>query len=268
MMKLAWLTDIHLNLLDFSQRKAFYNTILDAQLDVLLCSGDIAEADSIESILREMAQELQKPIYFVLGNHDYYKGRIDEVRKKMISLTEEEPFINWLPATGPQMLGSICIVGQDGWADGRLGDYQNSKSTLNDSKMIEDLFEAKSISMSQLINKMQQLADNDSTSLGQNLISAIKKNPQKIIILTHIPPFKESCLYKGKASPVGYLPYYCSKSTGDILLSIATNNPAIDFLALCGHTHNESFYKPIDNLVVRVGGSKYSQPQINEIFEV
>jgi hypothetical protein len=34
-----------------------------------------------------MANATQKPIYFVLGNHDYYRGGIDDVRSKITSLT-------------------------------------------------------------------------------------------------------------------------------------------------------------------------------------
>jgi predicted MPP superfamily phosphohydrolase len=40
-MKLAWLTDIHLNFLDNSTRKKFYDEILTASCDALLISGDI-----------------------------------------------------------------------------------------------------------------------------------------------------------------------------------------------------------------------------------
>lgn len=48
----------------------------------------------------------------------------------------------WLPASGPQLLANNTILlGQDGWADGRLGDYQNSRVILNDSRMIADLFQ-------------------------------------------------------------------------------------------------------------------------------
>jgi len=36
---------------------------------------------------------------------------------------------------------NIFLIGQDGWADGRLGDYQSSRVVLNDSRMIADLFQ-------------------------------------------------------------------------------------------------------------------------------
>ena len=55
-MKLAWLTDIHLNFLDNNARQIFYQEIVNTQCDGVLISGDIAEAPSLISILEEMAR--------------------------------------------------------------------------------------------------------------------------------------------------------------------------------------------------------------------
>ena len=49
-MKLAWLTDVHLNFLDADERKKFYQEIINTQCDGVLISGDIAEAPSIKNI--------------------------------------------------------------------------------------------------------------------------------------------------------------------------------------------------------------------------
>ena len=46
-MKLAWLTDIHLNFIDEYARKKFYKEIVNAQCDGVLISGDIAEASCL-----------------------------------------------------------------------------------------------------------------------------------------------------------------------------------------------------------------------------
>ncbi|MCE2991889.1 MAG: metallophosphoesterase [Alphaproteobacteria bacterium] len=83
-MKLTWLTDVHLNFLEKNERIDFDHTLIATDGDGVMISGDIAEAPSIESILKEMANAIQKPIYFVLGNHDYYRGGINDVRSKML----------------------------------------------------------------------------------------------------------------------------------------------------------------------------------------
>ena len=197
-MKLAWLTDIHLNFLDSGARKEFYQQIVNAQYQKVLISGDIAEAPCLVSLLNEMAEQIKKPIYFVLGNHDYYDGQVNEVREAMAALTEKSEYLFWLPTSGAQQLDEETIlIGQDGWADGRLGDYQNSRVVLNDSRWIADLFQTKILGKFHLLEKMSQLADIDAKQLRNDLLDAAKFNPKNILILTHVPPFKEACLYEG-----------------------------------------------------------------------
>ena len=124
-MKLAWLTDIHLNFIDENARQKFYKEIIDTRCEGILITGDIAEAPCLIDILNEMANCINKPIYFVLGNHDYYRGQINEVRNAMTALTNKQKNLFWLPASGMHKLDNDTIlIGQDGWADGRLGDYQ------------------------------------------------------------------------------------------------------------------------------------------------
>ena len=91
--------------------------------------------------------------------------------------------------------------------------------------------------------------------------------PKKIIVVTHIPPFKEACMHKGKESDDHWLPYFSSKATGDVLTKIAQENPDIEFLVLCGHTHSQANYQPFENLIVKAGKAKYYQPTIQEIID-
>ena len=250
-MKLTWLTDIHLNFLDYDVRKAFYKNIIETQCDAVLISGDIAEATNVIQFLNEMVNAIQKPIYFVLGNHDYYRGTIDDVHEKMLALTQKENYLHWLPVSGLiSLTDDVFLVGQDGWADGRLGDYQNSNIKLNDERMIGDLFQASILGKQHVLQKMQQLADLDAENLQSDLKKAVKKNPKKIIVVTHIPPFKEACFHKGKISDDNWLPYFSSNATGDVLTKIARENSHIEFLVLCGHTHSEANYQPFENLIV------------------
>ena len=143
-MKLTWITDIHLNFLDIKSRNKFYQEIVDAQCDAILLSGDIAEANSLQEILLEIVTHVTKPIYFVLGNHDFYHGQVDEVKSNIRSLMKSEELLHWLPESGPTLLNDgTVLLGQDGWADGRYGDYANSPVMLNDSRLIYDLFQKK-----------------------------------------------------------------------------------------------------------------------------
>ena len=161
------------------------------------------------------------------------------------------------------------LLGQDGWADGRYGDYAKSGVSLNDSRLIAYLLQEKLVSRNALLQKMQQLADADASALSDELNAVIEQHdPKKIIVLTHVPPFPETCLYQNKISGSDFLPFFGSKSTGDVLLKVANANPKIDFLVLCGHTHHRALHQRLDNLTIKVGHADYGTPQIEEIIEL
>ena len=215
-----------------------------------------------------MATHSQKPIYFVLGNHDYYHGSIDDIRHSMITLTNNNPLLFWLGACDPFLLDNDTIlIGEDGWADGRYGDFQNSPVILNDSRLIGELLQHKILGRYQLLEKMQQLADEDAHKLYAKLHKAAKHNPKKVIVVTHVPPFRETALYQGKISDDDHLPFFSSKAMGDALLKFATEQPMTEILVLCGHSHDECKYSPLDNLTVWVGKAEYNQPVLQAVFE-
>ena len=97
-MRLAWLTDIHLNFLDDDDRRSFLEAVAD-QADAFAISGDIGESTKIIGYLKEMEEIVRKPIYFVLGNHDFYRGSIGETRAEVARLTEQSEFLVYLTAT-------------------------------------------------------------------------------------------------------------------------------------------------------------------------
>lgn len=267
-MKLTWLTDIHLNFLEPDERADFYRKLHNLEGDALLLTGDIAEAPSVGPILQEMHAAVKKPIYFVLGNHDFYRSNVAAVKNQMTHLTETHPEIIWLPHGDFYILEkNILLLGQDGWADGRLGDYHHSSVSLNDSRYIADLYQQKIVGKQHLLEKMQELADVDAAALENQLEQALQKNPKNIIILTHIPPFKEASWYQDKVSDDEHLPYFTSKAMGDVLIKIAHKNPHIKFLILCGHTHTKAEYQPSYNLLIKVGAAEYYNPQVQEVLD-
>lgn len=267
-MKLIWLTDIHLNFLDHEARMDFYQTVMDASGDCIIISGDIADARWVSKVLKEMATTIQKPIYFVLGNHDYYHSSVAAVRQEITDLCHHEAGLYWLPASGPQDLGNETILlGVDGWADGRYGDYTNSLVVLNDSHMIQELFEGRILGKYPLLDRMQHLADQDAKFLNNQLRQVIQTHhPKKIMIVTHVPPFREACMYEGKITHDDYLPFFSSKVTGDTLMQIAQENKKVEFLVFCGHTHSKGYCQPCANLKVTVGESEYSYPKVQEVI--
>src|SRR5947209_18601256 len=87
--RLAWATDIHLNFVTASEVAEFCERIVRASCDALIITGDIAEGTSIASYLKTLATHVPMPIYFVLGNHDFYGVYISEVRAAVTQLSQK-----------------------------------------------------------------------------------------------------------------------------------------------------------------------------------
>ncbi len=272
-MSYCWITDVHLDFLQREPRK--YHAFLDtlSPYKGIIISGDIANANIIYEVLAGMYKYTQKPIYFVLGNHDYYGSRVKMVRHDMLSfkdpkyyddhhnniiyLTHSEIFIELEPG--------MFLCGIDGWADSRAGDFKNSRVRLNDSVYIEDLRNAEHFDEAKGLGKMMRwLSDNDTKWLEMNIESIITMNsPKEIVIVTHVPPFEECCLYQGRASGKDFLPFFCNKGLGKMLLKKAKLHKNIQFTVLCGHTHGQCGpYEKLPNLKIRVGGAEYYYPEI------
>src|SRR5262245_40164061 len=124
-MNLLWLTDPHLNFLpDVWASKALGQYLCrERSFDAVVLSGDIAEADSLRELLSAFAQGVApRPVYFVLGNHDYYRGSFASVRRSLRG-DLREPNLIWLDEAEVALLDEeTALVGHQGWFDARLGD--------------------------------------------------------------------------------------------------------------------------------------------------
>ncbi len=259
-MKLIWMSDIHLNFLNKELREDFYGRLPEG--DLIIISGDIAESHNVVQMVQEMETAIGIPVYFVLGNHDFYGASVKAVKQSVKKL-------NYVPKSVYTHLNlHTALLGVDGWGDCRYGDYENSRLTMSDWLYIEDLRKGYGQGQAKLKEAIQYLADKDSRSLKRKVLKAINDGFSKIIIVTHVPPFEECCLYAGKKSTPDGLPFFSSKILGDTILPIAKKNPEIDFLWLSGHTHSRAKYKPCDNMTVKVAKSEYYFPQEEEVINV
>src|SRR5436309_7474365 len=89
MKRFGWVTDIHLNFLEPEALQAYHDLLRNQKLDGVLISGDIAEAPSVAGFLLGLRRGLGIPIYFVLGNHDYYFSSLQAVHERIRALCAE-----------------------------------------------------------------------------------------------------------------------------------------------------------------------------------
>lgn len=264
MTRVAWLTDVHLNFLGETARKRFYATVAETGADAILLGGDVSEATDLVEMLEGLADSLSRPIYFVLGNHDFYHSSIREVRTRIDRLTERLPWLVYLSHTGVKELApQVGLVGHDGWADARLGDYERSLVEMNDNRLIAELA---AHGKRERWNVLKSLADEAAAHLDHVLPKALADYEQ-VIVLTHVPPFREACWHEGRISDDQWLPHFTSKAVGDAILEAAADFPHRQLTVLCGHTHGAGECRPRDNVHVLTGGALYGEPAVQRVFE-
>ena len=263
--RLAWVTDIHLDFLKPDQIQTFCREVNEHCPDALLIGGDIGTARSISSYLLTIKNELSCPIYFVLGNHDYYHGSINNVRQQMEADCKQSDYLNWLPLAGVvELTEQTCLIGHDGWGDGRFGDYQNSTVMLNDYRLIDELA---GLDPNERLTVLNKLGNEAAAYLRIQLQSALD-HYQNIIVLTHVPPFKEACWYQGEVANDNWLPHFSCKAVGEVLEEFMLKQPDRTMTVLCGHTHNAGVAEILPNLLVKTGTADYGNPQLQEVLDI
>ncbi len=264
-MRLGWLTDIHLNFVALANRSAFYSKLRAENLDAVLLGGDIGEADSVTELLAEMASALSIPIYFVLGNHDFYGSSIGSVREAVARESSASRWLHWLPMSGViPLTADTALVGHDSWADGRLGNFFRSEVMLNDYLLIGEL---RGGNKQELYGKLNALGDEAAEFLDKNVREALAQR-RHVIVLTHVPPFRASCWHEGRISKDDFLPHFTCAAVGDRLAAIMGAYPDRTMTVLCGHTHSSGFARILENLAVTTGGSQYGDPKLQQVLEM
>jgi predicted MPP superfamily phosphohydrolase len=264
-MKLAWATDIHLDFLDAAGIERFTGELDRTGADAFLIGGDIAKAGSVERHLRSFEERLQKPVYFVLGNHDFYVGSIREVRASMVELSRSSKLLRCLPAAAAFCLtATTALGGHDGWGYAPHGNPDTTPVRLNDFVMIEEL---SGIPRETRRDRLRGLGDEAAAYIRRELPRALEAR-ERAVLLTHVPPFRESCWHEGRISDDDWLPYFTCRAVGDALLEIMRARPDGDLTVLCGHTHGEGTAEILPNLRVWTGGADYGQPRVERVLEV
>jgi 3',5'-cyclic-AMP phosphodiesterase len=269
-MRLAWMTDIHVNFLDEAATARFHAEVRRQAPDALAISGDIAESQSVAGALLHLTAGCGCPVYFVMGNHDYYRSSIAQTRSRIETLTADVPQLVYLSAQEFVELGpDTALVGHDGWADARLGNFERSDVLLNDYLLIEELrkwIDLFTLDRPALLAELHRLGD-EAAEHFRRIIPAALETHRQVVVLTHVPPYREACCHAGKISDDNWLPHFSCAAVGDALSELMDARPDRQMLVLCGHTHCEADLQVLPNLRVLTGAAEYGGPVIQRVFE-
>lgn len=265
----AWATDIHLDFLQGDQRRliAFSEKLIEKNPTGVLLTGDISVARELVFHLSAIERVVQRPIYFVLGNHDYYGSNTETIRKNMHELSNMSSFLKYMPTLPYHALTpSTALVGHDGWYDALYGDWQGSSFQMVDWNGIGD-FRAVNGNKVTIVSTARKLAHEAITHVQHGIKQAVRYH-KNVVILTHFPPFRESHVHKGRVGDDYSQPWFTSKMMGDMLLDASKTFPGINFTVLAGHTHGKWDGQVASNLMVHVGGAEYNEPALQGLVEI
>jgi len=253
-------TDIHLDFLSAEQTDRFFAEISETGADGVVVTGDVALATNVEGLLRKMGQAVGMPVWFVLGNHDFYGGSIAAVRAAATELSQEGQVV-WLGASGVVELSPrTALVGHDGWGDARLGNVDGTAVLLTDFLVIAELAGLDRVG---LTARLQRLGDEAAAHMKRVLPEALESY-EHVLVVTHVPPFRDACWYRGSYSDDDWLPYFTCKAMGDVLLAEAASRADRRITVLCGHTHSGGECRPLPNLRVITGAAEYGRPGVQQ----
>ncbi|MDA0323992.1 MAG: metallophosphoesterase [Verrucomicrobia bacterium] len=263
--RLAWLTDIHLEFCGPLVLDQLFESIVRQEVDGILIGGDITTAKDLTQSLRLLDARLNAPIYFVLGNHDYYDGSVRGVRRKVTALCAESARLHWLAKSGViELSPTTCLLGHGGWADGRCGDYAASTVMLNDYLVIQEL---SGLGQELRLEIMQSFA-RAAAEHFETILPDVLERYSRALVLMHVPPFEEATWHEGRISDTDWLPHFCCKCVGDVLREQMQQHPDREMLVLCGHTHGAGTAQILPNLRVITGGAIYGHPKIQGVIDV
>ena len=265
MPRFAWCTDIHLNFAKPDALSEFLDRLCAADPDLVLIGGDIAEATDVVQFLELIDRHLQRPVYFVLGNHDFYFGSIRCVRADVRAMCARRDHLVYLTDAGVIALTEqVALVGHDGWADARIGNYERSMIMMNDYKLIQELA---GVNKEQRWPLLQALGDEAAAVIRRVLPEALERHAS-VYLLTHVPPLREACWYNGAISNDEWAPHFTCKAVGDAILEIMPDYPQRHLTVLCGHTHGSGEAHPLPNVWIYTGAAVYGFPAVNRVITV
>lgn len=255
--KLLWVTDPHFNLVEKKKYHSFLKMIKASDAEGILLGGDISDGSSSFVYLKDLHQKTGKEIYFILGNHDFFFHSIYEIRATAENAALKYPHIHYLTRSDPIALNEeTVLIGHDGWADGRAGDFYASDIVLQDYFNIKDL---KDTNKEQLLVKLNTLGTEAAKDV-EVALEKVKSQQVNIIFLTHAPPFIEACKHFDHDCDDNWGPHFVSVAVGHALEKYALQHPEKQILVLCGHAHSHADVNILPNLRALTGSVNLGFP--------
>jgi len=258
-LRLVWTTDLHLNSVPINAWEQWVRQISVQKADGLVITGDISEGDDVVPQLQRIADHINLPVYFILGNHDFYGSTFQATRQNVIHACRASSQLHYLTDLSALPISAATyLLGEDGWADGTVGNYEESTIHLNDFERIGDFKASGQFTWKQ---KLHDIGSESAKRLRTKL-EQLPSDTHQVLVLTHAPPFREACWYEGKTTDDNWAPFFVAGQVGNALLEFSSRRPDCKVTVLCGHTHHAGVAKMTASLRVHTGAASLGHPNI------
>jgi len=253
--KYVWLSDTHLSMSVVpAMKRRFIDRITSIKADGLIITGDISNGLWLESDLRYLAEHHPKPIYFVLGNHDYYWRHMGSVHEDVRRLCKEYTNLLWLSGQdNPIAIApGVSLVGHEGWFDANCGDRDSTWWAIDRALNFDFWRVGDHVDQIYMWRQMSKM----SADFIESMVESASKTSDVIYVATHFPPWPEASRADGKILEKLWYAYNTNTTLGKRLEKLASSTRS-QIVVLAGHTHLSCNLTVAKNLTCRVIPSSY-----------
>lgn len=261
MKRMIWLSDLHISEMHDDKVQQFLETLESYNSDFIAITGDTGNGSESLSYLQTIAEYTQKNVFFILGNHDFYRDKIEVIRQKATSIAAEHPLLCYLTTQNIiELSPDTALIGHDGWYDGRCPDFVSSKYHCYDFEYITDFI---GLSDMQRLMLIQKLAD-EATEHCSKLLELAFEKYDRVVLMTHVPPFIEACRHHHHRLDINEAPYFVNYNFGQALAHIMNTYHDKHLEVIAGHTHGHHNVSIKPNLTISVAGRANDKTPIKQ----
>jgi predicted phosphohydrolase len=257
--KYVWITDCHL--LPW-HRYRLLNLILDEKPKGVIITGDISHSGPL--VLKDLdflGKRIGRPLYFVLGNHDFYLSSFQAIHIGLRELCAKHKNLIWLTEREVVSLTEeVSLIGVEGWYDARLGNPNHIKHTF-DHRLIKEIKQLPNWGAK--VALFRELADRSAQLATEKLQQALEVS-KTVYLATHYPPWFEANRASGTLMEKFWTPYNTNQILGQALERVMETHKKRQLIVLCGHTHTQTFVQVSRNIECWVNNASYLRPVCSE----
>lgn len=245
-----WLSDLHIDhIVSKNTLDTFLSVVKAQKPDSIWITGDISSGEHLTGHLA-IFDGFGVPVFFVPGNHDFYGKDIHSVNIDLSRYKYRNVVLLQNTLCSITIGLNTALVGVGGWGDGFWGNW-NYSQYMADWKHIEDFKAAPTRRF-----ESERIAREHAAVLDLQLQS-VPSYMTDIVILTHVPPFRDMCMYNGRPANNDYIAFFACGRLGQIISRHAYLNRSKRYHIFSGHTHHAYKGQLADNIFGRVVSSEY-----------